>query len=450
MNAGAIRTILRPLTLVGILLGLLTILPIAAGDEAARRPNVILILADDFGYECVGANGGTSYKTPHLDRLAAEGVRFERCYAQPLCTPTRVQLMTGIYNVRNYIDFGNMDPKSITFAHLLKDAGYATGIAGKWQLGKAAELPKTFGFDEHCLWQHTRRPGRYKNPGLEINGKEVDFKDGEYGPDIVNDWAIEFVTRHRNKPFFLYYPMMLTHAPFEPTPDSADYAEGGKEKKGTTKEPKANQHFAEMVAYLDKLTGKLTQKLDELKLRENTLILLVGDNGTAVGVRSKLGERTVDGGKGSLTEAGMHVPLIANWPGKLAAGKVSQDLVDTTDFLPTICEATGAKVPGNLKIDGRSFFPQLIGQKGTPREWYYCWYAPQGEFKGEFAAGPRYKLYRNGRLFDVIVDPQEKHPLAESSLEEDARVAKKSLQAALAAHKDARPAHLTKQAPTPR
>jgi arylsulfatase A len=416
---------------------------VTAPAEELVRPNVILILADDFGYECVGANGSTSYKTPHLDRLAAEGMRFARCYAQPLCTPTRVQLMTGIYNVRNYVDFGHMDPKATTFAHLLKRAGYATGIAGKWQLGSDLELPRTFGFDEHCLWQHTRRPSRYKNPGLEINGKQVDFKSGEYGPDIVNDWAIDFIRRHRNGPFFLYYPMMLTHAPFEPTPDSDDYADGGKEKKGTAKAPTENQHFGEMVAYLDKLTGKLVDELEALKLRDKTLILFLGDNGTGVGVRSKLGERTVDGGKGRLTAAGMHVPLIANWPGRIAGGRVSQDLVDTTDFLPTICEAAHVEVPADLRIDGRSFFPQLAGQPGKPRDWYYCWYAPQGKFVGEFAAGERYKLYRDGRLFDAIADPQERRPLDESALDESARAAKKKLERVLATYKDARPAHLT-------
>jgi arylsulfatase A len=119
------------------------------GSPGGGRPNVVLILVDDFGYECVGANGGTSYRTPELDRLAASGMRFEHCYAQPLCTPTRVQLMTGIYNIRNYTDFGVIDPNVVTFAHLFQKAGYATGIAGKWQLGKPLDLPARLGFDEH-------------------------------------------------------------------------------------------------------------------------------------------------------------------------------------------------------------------------------------------------------------------------------------------------------------
>src|SRR5206468_779457 len=182
--------------------------------EPARKPNVILILADDLGYETVGADGGTSYKTPALDGLAAGGVRFTHCYVQPLCTPTRIQLMTGQYNVRNYVDFGWMDPRLQTFANFFKASGYATCIAGKWQLGRDVNLPRKFGFDEACLWQHTRRPGRYKDPGLEINGKEKDYTKGEYGPDLVNDYALDFITRNKSRPFCLYYPMMLTHAPF--------------------------------------------------------------------------------------------------------------------------------------------------------------------------------------------------------------------------------------------
>jgi arylsulfatase A len=425
-------------------LALLSVLFAAAfaASEEPPRPNIVLILADDFGYECVGANGSTSYKTPHLDKLAAQGMRFERCYAQPLCTPTRVQLMTGIYNVRNYVDFGSLDPKATTFAHLLKAQGYATGIAGKWQLGRDLELPRKFGFDEHCLWQHTRRPSRYKNPGLEINGKQVDFSKGEYGPDVVNDWAMDFIARHRSEPFFLYYPMMLTHAPFEPTPDSADYAAGDKEKKGKAKAPSANQRFADMVGYLDKLTGKLVAKLEELKLRENTLILFLGDNGAGVGIRSQLGDRTIDGGKGSLTENGMHVPLIANWPGKIPPGRVNQDLVDTTDFLPTICEAARVAIPRDSPIDGHSFYPQLTGEGGKPREWIYCWYAPHGKLEGEFAAEQRYKLYRGGRFYDTAADPLERRPLDDKDLNDTASRAKASLQAVLTAHDDARPAHL--------
>jgi arylsulfatase A len=412
-----------------------------SGLDAAGKPNLILIMADDLGYETIGANGGTSYKTPVLDRLAATGARFTHCFVQPLCTPTRVQLMTGQYNVRNYLNFGTLDPKAVTFGNLLKSAGYATCITGKWQLGREADLPKKFGFDEHCLWQHTRRPPRYANPGLEINGVEKDYTKGEYGPDLVNDYAMDFVTRHRDKPFFLYYPMMLTHSPYQPTPDSKEW-----DAKTTGEQAKQDaKHFGHMVEYMDKLLGKLVARLDELKLRDNTLILFVGDNGTGRGTRSMMGDKLVIGGKGTTTEFGMHVPLIASWPGKLAAGKVHADLVDSTDFLPTLLDAAGATAPTNLTLDGRSFLPQMRGENGRPREWVYSWYSPrQGAdlTVRELAFNHRFKLYRDGKFFDLSKDLEEKQPLAVASLSGEAAAAAKLLQGALDQFKNARPAGL--------
>jgi len=419
--------------------------------DAPPKPNIILILADDLGYECVGADGCTSYKTPVLDKLAANGVRFEHCYVQPLCTPTRVQIMTGIYNVRNYTTFGAMDPKCVTFANILKKAGYATCMAGKWQLGADPELPKTFGFDEYGLWQHLRAgkgvPSRYMNPGLEINGVVKDFTHKEYGPDLISDYALDFIQRKKDQPLFLYYPMMLTHGPFDATPDSSDY--GGRQAKGKgaragNRPNGINQHFADMVACMDKLVGKLTAKLDALGLRNNTLVIFTGDNGTQRGMLSLMGARKVVGGKGLPTDAGMHVPLIVNWPGKAAAGKVSRDLVDSTDFLPTVCEAAGVTVPAELKIDGRSFLPQVRGKKGQPRDWYYSWYAPRDEFIAEFAATRDFKLSRNGEFYDLRKDIEEKQPLKVEALEGEAAAAAKLLQGALDRYKNARPASMAK------
>jgi arylsulfatase A len=329
---------------------------------AGRGPNVILIMADDLGYETITANGGESYATPHLDKLAATGMRFEQCHAQPLCTPTRVQLMTGMSNARNYTHFGHMDPAQTTFGNLMKGAGYATCITGKWQLGRDLALPAKFGFDEHCLWQLTRRPDRYRNPGLEVNGKEMDYAKGEHGPDIVNDYALDFITRKRDAPFFLYYPMMLTHSPYDPTPDSEGYNEGGKK----TRKQDGKGHFADMVAYMDKLIGKLIAKLDETGTRGNTLVLFLGDNGTGKGTPSRFRGQEVKGGKGMTTKWGTHVPFIANWPGHVPAGRVCADLIDSADFLPTICEVAGGMLPADLKPDGRSFMPQLRGEKRCP------------------------------------------------------------------------------------
>ena len=426
-----------------LLIHTLLLAPLLTLHASERKPNVVLILIDDFGYECVTANGGESYKTPVMDSLAATGVRFEQCHAQPLCTPTRAQLMTGIINKRNYTHFGHLDPSQKTFGNLLKDAGYATCITGKWQLSGDFEGPGHFGFDEYALWQLNRRPGRYKNPGLEINGKQLDYSKNEYGPDIVSDYALDFIQRKKDVPFFLYYPMMLTHGPYDATPDSPDYLES---KAGDARGRIG--HFPDMVAYTDKLIGKLIAKLEELKLRDNTLILILGDNGTGKGTPSRFKGRDVIGGKSTSTMWGTHVPGIGNWPGHFASGKVNADMIDTTDFLPTICQATGTSVPAELKIDGRSFLPQLRGETGNPRDGLYVWYNPSGgpTAKFEFAHDQNYKLYTDGRFYNVAKDDLEKSPLAADALDENAKATKAKLQALLDQHKDPRAENFVKQA----
>ncbi len=393
---------------------------------AERRPNVVLVLIDDFGYECVTADGGESYQTPVMDKLAATGVRFEQCHVQPLCTPTRVQLMTGLSNRRNYTHFGHLDPTQRTFGNVLKEAGYATCITGKWQLSNGLEGPAHFGFDEYCLWQVIRRPGRYKNPGLEVNGKELNYSKSEYGPDLVSDYALDFITRKKDEPFFLYYPMMLTHEPYDATPDSPDY-----QTSISGKNPKPLGHFPDMVAYTDKLIGRLVAKLEELHLRDNTLLLILGDNGTGRGTPSRFQGRDVVGGKGTTTTWGTHVPAIGNWPGHFASGKVYQDLIDATDFLPTLCEGAGIAVPRGL--DGRSFLPQLKGEKGSPRDWLYSWYNPSGgeRAQAEFAHDAGYKLYTDGRFYAVDKDELEKTPLQNETLDDTAKAARSKLEAAL-------------------
>lgn len=407
--------------------------------ESHAKPNIILIMADDFGFECVGADGGESYKTPNLDRLAAEGMRFEHCHVQPLCTPTRVQLMTGLYNVRNYLNFGTLLRNQTTFGHLLKQAGYKTGICGKWQLGHEPDAPQHFGFDEACLWQHTRRPPRYANPGLEYDGVEKNFTGGEYGPTLINDFALDFVARHKDEPFFLYYPMILTHNPFQPTPDGDDWdprAQGENVNQNV-------KHFADMTEYMDKMVGRLDAKLTELGIRDNTLLLFVGDNGTNSGVTSRFRGTDYKGGKGRTTAAGTHVPFIASWPGTIKRGTVSEDLISSTDFLPTLCEAASFAVP--KQSDGVSFLPQLHGKAGTPREWLYSWYSPrQGADKqvSECAFDRQYKLYNDGRFYDLATDRLEQKPLPTESLGESAVAAKRKLHDALARFDDARPAEL--------
>ena len=421
----------------------LACLATATLHAAPRQPNVILIMADDLGYEAIAANGGEAAKTPNLDKLAQEGVRFDACHVQPLCTPTRTALMTGMVNARNYTHFGHMDPAQITFGNLFKQAGYATAVTGKWQLGHDMALPAKWGFDEYCLWQLTRRPSRYKNAGLEVNGKEVDYTKGEYGPDIVNDYALDFITRKKDAPFFLYYPMMLTHSPYDPTPDSPDYVEGSAKKD----KEKSGERFADMVAYMDKLIGKLTVRLDELGLRNDTLLVFLGDNGTGNGTPMKFRGEVILGAKGQTIAQGTHVPLIVNWPGAAKSGHTCDDIIDVTDVLPTICAAARVPIPESLKIDGRSFLPQIRGEQGVERPWRYTWYNPSGgqKAKAEFAHDHRFKLYSDGRFFDLKADPLEKTPLKEDSLDETSREAQRKLDVAIESFQGVRPESIAAQ-----
>jgi arylsulfatase A len=344
--------------------------------------------------------------------------------------------MTGKYNVRNYTVFGKLEPSQKTFGNFFHDAGYVTGIFGKWQLGREKDLPKHFGFDTYTLWQHTRRPPRYANPGLEIQGNEVNFTNGEYGPQIFTDHALDFIETNKDKPFFLYYPMCLTHAPFQPTPDSPDW-----NPKRNDENYSGTKHFKEMTEYVDKNVGRIIKKLEETGLTEKTLLLFLGDNGTGKPITSQFKGKPYQGGKGSTTEAGMHVPLIVTFPGKIKPESVNSNLVDSTDFLPTIAEAAGIELPHDSEQDGISFYPQLLGLETKPREWIYSWFLglrPAGQ-ESVFVFDKQLKLYRNGTLFDLVNDPQEKNPLNPDSLNETQKYAKQKLQSVLNSYENARP-----------
>ena len=402
------------------------------GRNSPNKPNIVLIMADDLGYECLGCYGSKSYKTPVLDELAENGMRFEHCYSQPLCTPSRVKIMTGQYNFRNYTNFGVLDPKQKTFGHLLQKSGYATCVVGKWQLygsvnqkadvRGAGSLPGQSGFGEHCLWQIKERGSRYKDPVIIQNGETREDLTGKYGPDVFCDFILDFMECHKSEPFFVYFPMVLVHSPFVPTPDSEEWRQP--RHKNDTK------YFADMVAYMDKIVGLIVNRLDELGLREKTLVLFTGDNGTHKSIKSKMPDRIIKGGKGDTIDAGTRVPLIANQPGVVPAAGCG-DLVDFSDFVPTFAEMAGAEIPGEMIIDGRSFLPQLRGKKGNPREWIFCHYEPKwlGRKKAvRFVRDKRWKLYANGSLYDVPADTLEHNP---NPAGPEAAAARKRLKAVL-------------------
>jgi arylsulfatase A len=207
------------------------------GSMEAGKPNIILIMADDLGQETLGCYGAAEYETPILDGLAANGLRFTQCHSQPICTPTRVQIMTGLYNNRNYQGFEYLDPTQVTFAQLVKKAGYTTCISGKWQLnGWGAQKPgwddlnrpAHLGFDVSCLWQVTKykQAGeRYADPLVVKNGTELPILKDQYGSDVFCDFILDFIEEQKDQPFLVYYPMVLVHNPFTPTPDSPEWAD---------------------------------------------------------------------------------------------------------------------------------------------------------------------------------------------------------------------------------
>lgn len=393
-----------------VLICALVAVPAAADD----RPNIVVIMADDIGVECLSCYGGKDYETPHLDRLAASGMRFENAHAQPICTPSRVQIMTGIYNNRNYIRFGLLDPAAITFGNVLRGAGYETCIAGKWQLKGGLDAPRRFGFDRYCLWQLTRRPSRYPNPGLEIDGVERDFKDGQFGPDVVSDYVVDFISQPRDGPFLVYYPMIAPHWPFVPTPDHPDWDptmwRDAKGEPGGYRRPK---YWDAMVRYTDKMVGKVIDGIERAGLRENTLIIWTGDNGTFTNISSEFRGRTVRGGKGSTTDNGTHVGFLASLPGVIPPGSVSETLVDFADVFPTLLEVAGVPTPPTVKPDGVSLAPAWGGQPRS-KEAIYCWYQRNGvrQKASQHSRNARFKLYADGRFFDVIEDPAEQNDLA--------------------------------------
>ncbi|MEM7477417.1 MAG: sulfatase-like hydrolase/transferase [Planctomycetota bacterium] len=431
------------------------------GSKAAKakRPNVVLIMADDMGYEALGCNGGSSYETPILDRIAKRGMRFTHCYSQPVCTPSRVKIMTGRSNARNYVDFGVLKPGEKTFGNVMKEAGYRSAIAGKWQLsgrGNATDPnPGTWmdrcGFDEHCMWayehylskedwkthQATNAPGekskvasRFWHPCVLENGKHRPTTADDFGPDIYSDFLLKFIEKNRDDPFFVYYPMALTHSPFVPTPDSREVNPGDKFRS-------QGKYFGDMVRYTGKIVERFITKIEELGIAENTLILFTCDNGTGRSILSYMGDRPIPGGKAMPIDAGCHVPMLAYWKGTIQPGSVCNDLVDFSDFLPTIAELGNAEVPKDRTLDGRSFLPQLKGEFGNPRDSVLVHYdkSPQAKKPSfrrvRFAYDGQYKLYLDGRLFDVPNDWEEQNSISLSDASSEAMAARKKLQQAL-------------------
>jgi arylsulfatase A len=394
-----------------------------ASAQDAKRPNIVFIFGDDCGIDAFGCYGSDRAKTltPNIDALAASGMKFERGYATPLCGTSRCVIMTGRHGFRtggltNQTSGNPLSKDEPSLAKILKSAGYATGMAGKWR--QMGETPGDWGFDEYIT--DPTAGGWFWKTSYTKNGKEITTDKEIYYPDVASDLAVDFMTRHKDKPFYFYLSEHLIHGPILRTPDS---------KPGAT----AAQHYDDNIVYLDKTVGKIVAALDKLGLRENTMILFTSDNGTAtVGYRpehdpnqitGKIGGRAVNGHKGQLLEGGSRVPLIASWKGTLPAGKTSRDLIDFSDLLPTFADLAGAKLPDGVKFDGKSFAPQLRGLAGTPREWIFV---QLGD--GWYVRNDGWKLNQAGELFSMKDAPFVEAPATDSP---EAQAARKKLQAVL-------------------
>jgi arylsulfatase A len=377
-------------------LGLAAVLGFGTAGFAATaptKPNIVFILADDLGIGNIGCYGADStVRTPNIDALARGGTRYTNAYTVPLCGPSRAAILTGRYGFRtgatNQDATGQIKPSAEKFMpQILKPAGYVTAMIGKW--GQLPLGPAEFGFDDHLKFQGSGTYWNTQEKGRTylVNGKTVALPDKVYLPDVMHRHAVDFITRNREKPFYLYYSLSHIHGEILPTPDSA---------------PDSKDHYADNIAYMDKLVGQFVAELDRLKLRENTLVVFFGDNGTGGGYadRSTVKGRRLSGAKGDMLEGGALVPMIVNWPGRTPAGKLCADMVDSTDFVPTFAEFAGAKLPEEIVIDGRSLAAQFRGEKGQPRDWAFIQLA-----RNWYVRTTGWKLNQAGEFFDMSEAP---------------------------------------------
>ncbi|MEM1225482.1 MAG: sulfatase-like hydrolase/transferase [Planctomycetota bacterium] len=415
---------------------------VAGADE---RPNILFILADDVGQEVLGCYGGQSYPTPHLNQLAGEGLQFHNAFSMPVCHPTRLTLMTGRYPFRHgRVTWGDF-PKTAegkTWANLVSENGYATYIAGKWQLcllGDDHTHPLRLGFSHHDLFGWHEGP-RFYEPMIYQDGSVRPDTLGHYGPDLYVQGLIDFMRSHQDEPFLAYYSMAVCHEVTDDLPKPVPHGPFDR-----------YDSYEEMVGEMDRAVGRLISALEALGLREKTLVLFTADNGTpqdlivrAEGQRlikepvtSMQNGRMVPGGKKKLTDDGTNVPLIANWPGTIEPGRVTHDLVDMSDYWPTFLELTQTTVPEDSSIDGVSFASRLLGQGPSPKRWAYAEEAvlpkpggvePDGDSSGlRWVRTADWKLYNDGRLFHMATDSQEHYPIDSDADQSGASTARHAL-----------------------
>ncbi|MBJ2136646.1 sulfatase-like hydrolase/transferase [Paraglaciecola chathamensis] len=427
-------------------------------DKAHQtHTNVVLILIDDlshYGVTAYGANRLHSYDgeftkeefaTESIDALAQQGIRIDRAFAYPICENTRIALMSGKRNDRNYLQPKSQHSSDLTFGDAFKKAGYATGLFGKWKQTRGTvevsgkDYISEFGWDDYAAFDVVTEGQRYINPNLVINGEvhnynsrnDLDPETGRrwYGPDIINRHALRFIEQNKHNPFFLYYPMILVHDDHKPTPDTQPesiFDEFPENADYNNTRGDDRQYFPDMIRYMDKMIGNVVEKLRQQDLLDNTLIVVMGDNGTKETFGHVLPDGSIyPGRKGGNADNGLHVPLVLHYPGKIPAGNSTEyrtydGLVNLTDIYPTIAQAAGIELPNAQQIDGISFWPQATGQRNDEhRQYIYTWYIGNETYKDEdkvlrYAFNKHFKRYApdkdfpEGRFFDLRTDPLER------------------------------------------
>lgn len=388
---------------------------------AQKSPNVIFIYADDLGYGDLSCYGADSIHTPHLDQMAAQGIRFTDFYAtSPICSPSRISLLTGRYQVRAGITrvfFPNslqgIDSTEYTMAEMFKSKGYTTGMVGKWHLGHLPPfLPRQHGFDDWFGLPYsndmTWKPR--KDPPLPLMRNEKIIAQPAHQPTLTQRYtteAINFISLHRDQPFFLYMPHTFPHKPLFVSAEYENTSALGK--------------YGDVVQELDRSVGKILMVLNQLGIAENTLVIFSSDNGPALKGGGKTGG--LRGHKATTFEGGIRVPTLAYWPGTIKPGKVIKTPAIMNDWLPTFADLIGATLPDDLLLDGKDISALLLRneEKAEARNFFFYFNETlravrSGNWKLKLAVNNNpYRQRLNAHedlLFDLSIDPNETHNLA--------------------------------------
>ncbi|MGA1369406.1 MAG: arylsulfatase [Blastocatellia bacterium] len=425
--------------------------PGAVDSRGGRPPNIVLVVADDLGYAELGSYGQKRIRTPHLDRLAAEGLRFTDFYAgSPVCAPSRYVLMTGLHGGHAYLrDNREVQPEgqwpipdsTVTLAELLRARGYATGAFGKWGLGFVGSEgdPNRQGFDLFYGYNCQRQAHNFYPTHLWRNNRkellEGNHRGGtgrQYSHDLIEAEALRFVREHRDRPFFLFVPFTIPHLALQVPEDSLAEYRGQWEdppydgKNGYLPHPNPRAAYAAMVTRMDRSVGRLMETLRQAGLDRQTIVLFTSDNGPTY---DRLGGSDSDffrsagifrGYKGSVYEGGIRVPLIARWPGHIKAGRTSALPAAFYDLLPTLVEIAGGQP--HQPVDGISLVPTLTGRGTQPRHKFLFWdfngYGGQQAVRYGDWKGVRRDISKGNRvleLYDLRRDPGERDDVARAN-----------------------------------